>query len=317
MSVTSLVPEDRRDEGYRSSQTESAFLKRAVDRGRASSCPNCKGFYLVSSSTGRAFEMNCKSWSCPTCSRGRRAVAVELIEGGMFRARFRGEWVRFLTLTAPPEGMSMSELYAAWNRLRTTLRKSGELAQYCAVVEVGTKGRQVPHLHALTTGDYIPQKRLSSLAVKAGFGKVADIRAVRSDGDPTAVGYLTKQLAHDLVGYLAKGEAARMAAQVTTGTGAKRHQVRPLRLSRRWYPGGFKAAESTVIKRTAARLGLPDGPTDPGPWFTVVRRWDGDISVVSRPKARQGAAATGGARPSGATPTAAETTESRGKGGSA
>lgn len=104
METTSLVPEDRRDEGYRSSQTESAFLKRAVDRGRASSCPNRKGFYLVSSSTGHAFEMNCKSWSCPYCSRRRRAVAVELIEGGMQRARFRGEWVRFLTLTAPPEG---------------------------------------------------------------------------------------------------------------------------------------------------------------------------------------------------------------------
>jgi hypothetical protein len=39
----------------------------------------------------------------------------------MQRARFRGEWVRFLTLTAPPEGMSMSDLYSAWNRLRTTL----------------------------------------------------------------------------------------------------------------------------------------------------------------------------------------------------
>ena len=49
------------------------------------------------------------------------------------------------------------------------------------------------------------RQRLSSLAAKAGFGNIADIRAVRSDGDPTAVAYLTKQLADDLVGYLARG----------------------------------------------------------------------------------------------------------------
>jgi hypothetical protein len=108
-----------------------------VARARGSSCPNCKGFYVVSATTGKAFEMSCKGWSCPICSRKRRAVGIELIAGGVSRARRRGERIRFVTLTAPPQGMNLVELYAAWNRMRTALKKSGELSQYCAVVELG------------------------------------------------------------------------------------------------------------------------------------------------------------------------------------
>lgn len=81
--------------------------------------------------------MSCKGWSCPICSRKRRAVGIELIAGGVSRARRRGERIRFVTLTAPPQGMNLVELYAAWNRMRTALKKSGELSQYCAVVELG------------------------------------------------------------------------------------------------------------------------------------------------------------------------------------
>lgn len=50
MEMTSLEPEARRDERIRSSQTgcEDSFLSRSVSRARASSCPNCQGFFLVS-----------------------------------------------------------------------------------------------------------------------------------------------------------------------------------------------------------------------------------------------------------------------------
>jgi hypothetical protein len=129
METTSLVPEDRRDEGHRSSQTsEDSFLSSSVGRAHGSSCPNCKGYYVVSASTGLAFEMSCKSWSCPICSRKRRAVGVELIAGGVERARRRGKRIRFVTLTAPPSGMSMSELYCSWNRVTDirTVRGTGD-----------------------------------------------------------------------------------------------------------------------------------------------------------------------------------------------
>ena len=61
------------------------------------------------------------------------------------------------------------------------------------------------------------------------------------------------------------------------------------------------------MKRTAARLGLPDGRTDPGPWFTVGQasgrrgdasvRFPAEASPAERPP-------TKGASPSGAAPAA-------------
>lgn len=290
METTSLVPESPRDEGYRSSQTEDSFLDRAVSRARTSSCPNCQGFYLVSRGTGRAFEMSCKAWSCPVCSRRRRAVAVEVIAGGLARARSRRERVRFLTLTAPSDGLSLRALYASWNRLRTTLRKSGELAEYAAVVELGSPNRPEPHLHVLATGRYIPQARLSTLAESAGFGRVVDIREVKTNGEHEAVAYVSKRMAKHLVGYLVKAETESLAGRAAAESGSKRVQVRPLRLSKRWYPGGFKAAEKAVAERMAAKLDRDPEPGDPGPWFMVAKRWDGDLSVISRPKRRESAA---------------------------
>jgi len=185
MSVTSLESESRRDEGIRSSQTrgEDSFLHNSLLKARKSSCPNCQGFYMVSQASGRAFEMSCKAWSCPICSRRRRVVAVELIGGGIRLARIRNEMVRMLTLTAPAEGMGIRQLYTSWNRVRTALRKSGELDQYCAVVELGSESRPEPHLHVLATGRFIRQERLSLLAASAGFGPIVDIRAVRDTGE--------------------------------------------------------------------------------------------------------------------------------------
>lgn len=282
---TSLEADERSEEGYRSSQNadnEDSFLNRALSRAKGSSCPKCQGFFIVSAGTGNAFEMSCKSWQCSHCSIQRRAVAVELISGGVLRARRNKERVRFMTLTSPPEGMSLAELYASWNRLRATLRASGELRDYCAVVELGSESRPAPHLHALAVGRFIPQARLSELAGRAGFGSIADIRAVHEERDSGAAAYVTKQLAGDLVGYLAKSEARRLTTAKGDGP-AKRNQIRPVRISRNWYPGGFKAAEEAVKRELAERLG--HGEKDPGPWYMVAKRWDGGLSVIARPKA--------------------------------
>lgn len=214
-----------------------------------------------------------------------------------------------LTATPPPEGMSLKQLYASWNRVRTTLRKSGELDQYCAVVELGSESRPEPHLHVLATGRYIPQERLSLLTESAGFGPIADIRAVRDTGDSRAVGYVSKQLVEQVERYLVKAETTSLASKAASQDGPKRAQVRPLRLSKGWYPGGFKAAEKVVAQRLAEKMDREDEPTDPGPWYLVIRRSDGDLSVVTRPKQVEPVADldAGGASASGATNAEGET----------
>lgn len=303
-TVASLVAESRRDESPRSSQTgEHSFLANAVRRARPSSCPNCRGFDLVSLHSGSAVEMRCKSWSCSVCSQHRRAVAIELFSEGINRASRRGERIRFLTLTSPPEGMTLADLYAAWNRLRTTLRKSGELREFCAVVELGAPKRPEPHLHLVATGSFIPQARLSGLAERAGFGPIADIRLVDGAGQERTVHYLSKQL----VGYLAKSKAKRLGDRVASEGRANRKQVRPVRCSRNWYPGGFAAAEQAIADRARAEIGETEGK-DPGPWLVVVRRTDGGVTVVARPKRAEhdDDGADQGASDSGATRAAAE-----------
>ena len=282
---TSLEADERSEEGYRSSQNadnEDSFLNRALSRAKGSSCPKCQGFFVVSAATGNAFEMSCKSWQCSHCSIQRRAVAVELISGGVLRARHKKDRVRFMTLTSPPAGMTLPELYASWNRLRATLRASGELREYCAVVELGSESRPAPHLHVLATGTFIPQDRLCELAERAQFGPITDIRAVNEERDSGAAAYVTKQLAGDLVSYLAKSEARRLAEAPGDGT-AKRSQIRPVRISRSWYPGGFKAAEEVVKRELAERMGRENEARDPGPWYMVAKRWDGGLSVIARP----------------------------------
>ncbi|MCW3003537.1 MAG: hypothetical protein JWQ20_2835 [Conexibacter sp.] len=77
-----------------------------------------------------------------------------MVAEGCEAALGRGERVRLMTLTdGTGGGMATPEVSAAWNRLRTVLRKSGLLAQYAAVLETTEAGAL--HLHALTTGEFI------------------------------------------------------------------------------------------------------------------------------------------------------------------
>ena len=177
----------------------------------------------------------------------------------LHRDRIRGPAQR-------PLPVEMRELYVAFNRLRTKLRRSGHLREYFAVVETTQAGAL--HLHVLATGRYLPQRELSKAAAAAGFGRVADIRAVTGTGDGSAGAYLVKTLA----GYATKANAARLATR-----GARR--LRPVRTSRAWYPGGMAEAEREVGRRMAAELSLAP---DPGPWLFVVKGGDGALHVRSQ-----------------------------------
>jgi hypothetical protein len=207
----------------------------------------------------------------------RRITVAYMIEAGVCRAQTRGERVRFLTLTSPGgDPLSTRGLYEAWNRVRTTLRKSGELEEYLAVVELQERDGGAPHLHILATGEYVAQRRLSELANGAGFGPIADIRAVRGTGPRSAGMYLVKSLAQ----YATKANAGALAERVQADGGGKQTRVRPVRLSRGWYPGGMKAAQTHALKL----MGSKQTADDPGPWFMVTRDPNGNIHTLSRPK---------------------------------
>jgi hypothetical protein len=178
--------------------------------------------------------------------------------------------------------MTMPELGAAWNRLRATLKKNELLGEYVAVAELQNRGE--PHLHVIASGEYVAQKELAKWGAKAGFGPVTDIRAVRGTGRRSLTGYLLKQLDQELADYVTKASAAKLKERAAKDANSKRKQVRPVRLSRKWYPGGFKAAEQAVLARQAILRGELEGPKDEGPWFVVLKAFDGNIAVLSRPK---------------------------------
>ncbi len=284
-SPTSLGPRSPKGAGdVRSFQTNDpeGFLVKSLAGARKTGCPNAPGYYLVSATTGQCFEMSCRSWGCSHCVKLRKMSAAEVVAGGVYRQQNLGERLRFITLTAPSDGLTMPELGAAWNRLRATLKKNELLGEYVAVAELQERGE--PHLHVIATGEYMEQAELSKWGVKAGFGPVTDIRAVRGSGRRSLTGYLLKQLDQELADYVTKASAAKLKERAAMDASKTRKQVRPVRLSRKWYPGGFKAAEQAVLARQAIQRGEEEGKKDAGPWFVVVKASDGNVAVLSRPK---------------------------------
>jgi hypothetical protein len=231
----------------------------AVTSAARSRCDGGPAMWAMSLATGRAFPVRCGKWSCAVCGPWKQAVARSFIEEGFLHWRRRGERVRFLTLTDGTRGkMTVAGLGEAWNRLRATLRASGEMKAYVASLE-RTPTRGLLHLHVLAVGTYIAQGRLSERARTAGFGRIAHISEVSDAG--TVAGYAAKA-----VHYLHKDLA-------TGGKGVARS--RPLRSSRNWLPGGMTAAELAL--RQAA--GYKPSGSDPGPWVVVGYRRNGDLWI--------------------------------------
>jgi hypothetical protein len=197
----------------------------------------------------------------------------------------------------------MPELGASWNRLRSILKKQQLLKEYVTVVEL--QERAEPHLHVIATGEYIPQKKLAAWGEQSGFGRCSDIRAVRGTGPRSITGYVLKQLSNELAGYVTKARVSQLKERAANDGHAKRKQVRPVRVSRGWYPGGLKAAEQAALRDLSELMGREE-ESDPGPWFVVLKRADGGVSVVSRPKPIEPVERP---QPEGARPSAATTGE--------
>jgi hypothetical protein len=161
-------------------------------------------------------------------------AAFAVVSDGIARYQSQGERVRFLTLTDGSGSMTVPELYAAWGRFRQRMRRRDLLADYALAVEVGSQ----LHLHACITGRFIDQAaELVPHAEAAGFGRIADIRAVPPlAAADTLAGYITRAEkssdALQLARYLTKSTAEALRER-----GAVR--VRPLRVSRDWAGGGL------------------------------------------------------------------------------
>jgi hypothetical protein len=188
-----------------------------------------------------AVPVSCGAWDCPNCRRLKALAAFAVVSDGIARYQAKGERVRFLTLTDGEGSMTVPELYAAWSRFRHRMRYRGMLGEYALAVEVGSR----LHLHACVTGRFIDQAReLVPHAEAAGFGRIADIRAVPElAAADTLAGYITRadksSDALQLARYLTKSTAEELRER-----GAKR--VRPLRVSRGWEGGGLTAGAKRV-----------------------------------------------------------------------
>lgn len=132
----------------------------------------------------------CNSWNCPECAKRKRIILGNRVKNG-----FEEKRVRFATFTtAGKKSLSkhLRTLKESWNRLRLTLSREYGLKTFFWVLEFGhERGR--PHLHVLLDV-YVPQRRLSILAQRAGFGSIVDIREVKEGG---GFGYVYKYLEKD------------------------------------------------------------------------------------------------------------------------
>lgn len=248
-------------------------VRNAVRRAKPSRCPRAvKPLFVFSSSSGNAYSVPCGAYTCPYCGWQKGNILRYMALAGCVHQHNEGHRLRFITLTEDPKRpLDVPELSKAWNRLRTDFVRQGVLNEYCAVVETTKKGR--PHLHAICTGKYIKQWKLSEAAERHGFGPVADIRKVNMDpdadpNDPSAALYIVKEVA----GYVTKQRQEDELGKLTN----KRR--RPMRTSRGFYPGGMKRA-----KEELAALWLEDedgeDQRDKGPWFFVIGDAGGTLTI--------------------------------------
>ncbi len=217
-------------------QPSASATARAILNAPSARCPRTGGLFAlrVDVSPPVAAPVSCRTWDCPSCRQVKALAAFAVVSDGIARYQAAGTRVRFLTLTDGEGSMTVPELYAAWGRFRQRMRRRELLDDYALAVEVGSR----LHLHACVTGRFIDQAReLVPHAEAAGFGRIADIRAV----PPLAV-------ADTLAGYITRSEkssdALQLARYLTKSTaqelrdrGATR--VRPLRVSREWEGGGL------------------------------------------------------------------------------
>jgi hypothetical protein len=135
----------------------------------------------------KGFLLRCKTWDCPHC-RSIKAAA--------YRERMTQLWQKpqlyMYTLTyfhdkRPDDAWATYN--AAWNKLRTNLRKQYGHFSFVRVLE-SHNASPYPHLHIICDM-YFPPKKLHSACISAGFGYQISGKKITGTG---AANYITKYL---------------------------------------------------------------------------------------------------------------------------
>jgi len=119
--------------------------------------------------------MMCKSWDCPRCGPRKRAAWINTL--------ISGEPNREITLTCPvgkfPSPTSAARhMKKAWTKFVKVIRARYGDFQYAIVWELTKK--DIPHMHILVRGAYIPNSFISKLWSRLGIGYITFIRAITS-----------------------------------------------------------------------------------------------------------------------------------------
>jgi hypothetical protein len=148
--------------------------------------------YGQSTKTGEHFEIPCKKWDCPVCSRVK--VNKLLDDTNMF---FEFEHVRFMTLTEKATASNKDQIIRHYRRLMDNLKKKYPGLKAFWIKEFTKRGTR--HLHVVLN-QYIPQKEIKRLWIKATGGEsfivhIEDAKEIRN-----AAAYMTKYMTKQLNG---------------------------------------------------------------------------------------------------------------------
>jgi hypothetical protein len=180
-----------------------------------------------------------------------------------------------ITLTEPSRAsLDLPAFHARWKATIKRLRRTFGITEYGLAAEFQKRGALHPHVIAWAPislaedlGDRssrasyrVRMKELRPLAMSLGWGQVCDAKTIgygeETDGtiaEERVVRYATKNVAD---------YATKEAAAAFKNVGAKR--IRPIRLSRGFYPGGLGRAREKVTDRDELAPSR-----DPGPWVRV------------------------------------------------
>lgn len=215
----------------------------------------CGGYWMRHRETGLLVPARCNSYLCPDCSPLHQMTARLALEQGLVR-RFldlKTETVVFLTFTDTAEGaMDLPALRRRWDNTRRRLQRMWGATDYALVVERQARGALHPHvciqvdphvaaelLDRRSRSSY--RRRMHELrpaAESLGWGQMVDAVTVSGGDFPQVSRYAAKSLS---------GYATKEAKAYFKSVGAKR--IRPVRLSRGWFPGGLTRARDAVLAR--------------------------------------------------------------------
>lgn len=222
----------------------------------------------MSRSTGTIAPLRCNSHLCPSCSPLHQMTARHALESGTWGSLSHGQRPLWLTLTEPSRAtLDLPRFMGRWEATIKRLRRNWGVTEYGLSIEFQKRGALHPHVVLWAppdlAADLADRKTRSSycrrmhelrpMAIDLGWGQMVDAVAIAPDTSEKLARYAAKNVAD---------YATKEARAAFKRAGAKR--VRPVRLSRGFYPGGLAAARERVREREAL-----SEARDPGPWVRV------------------------------------------------